>query len=744
MTYTYNESNSNGAVNDAKAPHAVSLTTPPRDTFHEAKLAPGGGMLMYWPEQNSFLALFPEEYREFYVEADEHSKKIAQLQAANQKVTEAAIALRAAHKSGVKADMQKAEATLQQAISDMRQASDEVKKTVEPLSKLDAKEGVKMVELVSLKTPKYKSKPVPIYVKSTTLKKVLADKRIYLLEGEKEKRPEQKLFKNGKLNIKEIKLRIVDQVQDKAKFSKEWTLKPEDAEAYSGVLFDWARTMNADTIATFIERHKDDFEKKFNIDPKDSSRNIDLSADAQMMRYTGGAGLEANFNPFKGNLFDKRDKTWSKRVKRGVKAGEFGIKANAHASFAFAEGRIRTEVYWPHYAGYHAMPKVADQTFELGYWRFYGDIILSGGAGASVVIEADLGISYTGGKQGLRGIPLVNRNEPGVKARAGASAELDCFAGVRGSIDAKGALQWLNPEGADSDGQPLKVKPGEAVAEYKDMAKVDAGVAGMAGLGIKGAFKIRHEKGKFIIYAKLGACLGLGGDATLAFETGYETIGEFFKCVAYQLKRADFHKIDDAIEADAYKAYCQIRYLIIAKGRKIEEFVVKQTVELKREFDRVMRQIDDAIKNGSKEAEEFIQHIHKELSKQTGSWFSYAPPEVVGQIQRQIAAIGLSDNPALQQQAPELMAMALGAPQTMNQLATIAERMTPAMGEKQDMLAGLAMINACVAGTSYSNCLGAAQHRLASVQPLNSKPFIWNSEPEFIAASLGIEHPMFA
>jgi hypothetical protein len=57
---------------------------------------------------------------------------------------------------------------------------------------------------------------------------------------------------------------------------------------------------------------------------------------------------------------------------------------------------------------------------------------------------------------------------------------------------------------------------------------------------------------------------------------------------------------------------------------------------------------------------------------------------VVGQIQRQLALIGVSDNPMFSQQAPKLMAMSLGSPQTLNQLATIAERMTPEIGQKQD------------------------------------------------------------
>lgn len=725
-------------------PHAIATTTPPNETFELAQLTPGVGGLVYWPESNAFLALFDDECRALVVEADEHNAKIQALQYANRVVTEASIKLREAQKANVKADIDKAEEALQKAISEMAAASDEVKKKLEPLQKLDAKDGVKMVEMVALKTKKYKGKPTPIYVKSTTLKKVLADKRIYLVDGEKVKRKEEKVFKDGKLNVTEIKHKIAEKVQDKAKFSKEWKLKPEDADEYTGVLWEWARTMNGD-ISTFLERTKGDLEKYFDLDSSDPKRRIDLSAEAQLMRYSAGAGLEVNFNPFKGDLHHKRDKTWIDRAKRGIKSGEFGIKGNAHASFAVAEGKVRTELYYPHFAGYHVRPTIGEQTFEMGYMRLYGDFVLSGGAGASIAIETDIAVSYTGGKQFIHGVPAANRRKTaGVKARAGADVGLDAFAGLRAGIDVAGEIQWLNPEGEQSDGKPVTVKPGDAIGEYKTMAKVAYGASATAGIGAKGAFKIGIEKGNFVIKAKLGACFGFGAEGSFSGEVGYDTIGEFFKFVSYQLKRADFHKIGDFMEKQAYDYYCQIYYLVVVKGQELRSYVGKVGEKITREYDELKQNLDDAIDSGSKEVEEFLNRMSDELTKKTGSWFSYSPPEVVGQIQRQLALIGVSDNPMFSQQAPKLMAMSLGSPQTMNQLATIAERMTPEMGQKQDQMAGISMINRCLAGSAYAGALASTEQRLASAQPLSSKPFIWNSEPEFVAARMSIEDAMYS
>ncbi len=103
-----------------------------------------------------------------------------------------------------------------------------------------------------------------------------------------------------------------------------------------------------------------------------------------------------------------------------------------------------------------------------------------------------------------------------------------------------------------------------------------------------------------------------------------------------------------------------------------------------------------------------------------------------------------SADPELSAEAPALMAMILGAPQTLNHMETIAERMTPDFGEKQDKSVGLAMMASCVAGSQYSGCVLNAQQRLAMAQPMLSKPFIWNSEPDFNIATIAIEHPMYA
>jgi hypothetical protein len=69
---------------DGAATAREGTTNIPAGTFIPAKLPEGEGALMYWPEQNAFLALFAPEFNALHFQADEHSKKIAALQGGQQ------------------------------------------------------------------------------------------------------------------------------------------------------------------------------------------------------------------------------------------------------------------------------------------------------------------------------------------------------------------------------------------------------------------------------------------------------------------------------------------------------------------------------------------------------------------------------------------------------------------------------------------------------------------------------------
>lgn len=212
--------------------------------------------------------------------------------------------------------------------------------------------------------------------------------------------------------------------------------------------------------------------------------------------------------PFQGNLFDKRDKDWKSRFKRAAKSAQFGVKANAEASFAVGEAKVQTIAYLPHAAGWHLAPKIIGEPFDFGYFRLRGDLSLYAVAGASIAIEAGVSLMVIGDKQGVKGIP---KDQSGAKAKVGGKGDAQVFVGLKEGIDLAGALQWLNPEGFIDTNKPKKVDPSKAIAEYADIASVAGGLALLQGAAAKLGIQCEYRNGSFVIAAKVGLCLGLGG-----------------------------------------------------------------------------------------------------------------------------------------------------------------------------------------------------------------------------------------
>lgn len=197
---------------------------------------------------------------------------------------------------------------------------------------------------------------------------------------------------------------------------------------------------------------------------------------------------------------------------------------------------METIAYLPHYSGWEMSPEVLGQPFNFGYFRAQGDLLLYGLVGASVALEADLGIMLTGDKQGVKGTP---KGQKSAKAKAGAKGGIELFAGIKEGVQLSGAVQWLNPEGVLGTGKPKKLKANQAIAEFADIAKVSLGGEAIEGLAAKLGFECAFRNGSFRIAADANLCLGLGGGGKVAADVGAATIGDFCMCVCHMLKQAD-------------------------------------------------------------------------------------------------------------------------------------------------------------------------------------------------------------
>jgi hypothetical protein len=721
-------------------PVASALTTTPNNTYVEVAHSLTDGILVYRPDDNSFIALYPDEWLICRADAHGNQTAIEELQEANRDVTEKSLKLQhlLQQPNSAKRDIAQAKAELDVALNTLSIKSDAAKKRVAAITsqKTDAN---KLVELLPLTLKRIGGRThTPVYVSGDRLRSALADRRVYMVAGsaERTKHPKEKLFNGTTLNTDQLRKRISDQVQDKTKFEKKWKLAPKDADQFSGIFTDWAKVMGA-TATAFLEREQKEIIegiiKADNLDPKNPYRTIDMKPEAQFMRWSAGAGAEATFTPFQGSLYDARDRNWGQRFKRAAKSAQFGIKANAEASFAVGEAKVETTIYLPHAAGWHLDPTFVGQPFDFGYFRFRADLTLYALAGASVAMEAGAAILINGDKQGVHG---TLRNQTGAKAKIGAKGEVKVFAGLKEGIDLAGALQWLNPEGFVDPKTPKKADASKAIAAYTDVASVSAGAALIQGLAATLGFECDYREGYFVIAAKAGACLGLGGSGSVAGKVGAAQINQFFMCVAHQLKQADYKKMSGLMQEKAFNVLNQMFYLAVGGKRSLQSLVGIEALDIKEEYFTVSRSINQL-------GGQFIREIERQLKSGWG-WYSYMPPESRGAVIRSIVDAFTrsgSGSRDLRLLASYVINELIATTQSMGHLKNTLDRITVAIGEETGRNLGAQLISSVVDGTPFSSCINRCEMQLASAVPLKGRPFLRNDEPQFQLATFPLSHP---
>lgn len=717
-------------------------TTAPSNTYVEVPHTLKDGVLLYRPDANAFIALYPDEWLLCRNEGHENKTAIEELQEANRDVTEKSLLLQhlLQQPNSAKADIVQAKKALDEALDALSKKSDAAKKRVEAITSQNT-DPKKLVELVALTMMRLEGSRTytPIYVSEQRLQAATADRRVYVVEGsaERQKHPKEKLFNGTKLDTDQLRKRISDQVQDKAKFEKKWKFAPKDADQYAGILTDWAKVMGP-TFTEFLERKQqeviDGVFSSDKHDPKNPYRMIDLKPEAQFMRWSAGAGGAATFMPFQGSLYDARDTNWGQRFKRAAKTAQFGVKANGEASFAVAEGKVETILYLPHAAGWHLDATMIGQPFDFGYFRLRGDLILYALAGASIALEVSAALMVTADKQGITGVP---QNKVSAKANVGAKGELKLFAGAKEGIDLAGALQWLNPEGFIAPKTPKKADASKAIAAYADVATVSAGVGLIEGLAATFGFECDYRDGNFVIAAKASACLGLGGSGSVACKVGTAQITQFFMCIAHQLKQADYKKMSGLMDGTTFGTFNQILYIMATTNRTLESFVgtLGKTIENK------YKEVSGAMhRNG----EQIIKQIEQQLRSGWG-WYAYMPPESRGaMIASNVGAMSQPqniDNNELRKFAAFSINELMATTQSTGHLNNTLDRITLAMGEESDRYQSVKSINSVLARTAFENCIDRCEMQLAKASPLVGRPFLRNDEPEFYLAQFPLHHP---
>ncbi|MDO2433345.1 hypothetical protein Q2V57_17450 [Enterobacter bugandensis] len=367
-------------------------------------------------------------------------------------------------------------------------------------------------------------------------------------------------------------------------------------EQHTGILGQWARDMN-DSL-----KHSPYKGEHFGFDSQ-----------SQLMRWTYGAGLTEEINPFEVDFRNQ-----GKKLKREAAASG---KASAYASLALAESKSKLTLSLPDIHGitmtYPLKPEMGGGKGSLGVLRFDFELALAGSVGASLGVE--LGVSVK--SNWAKGVPGPAGDNaalaPGerkidisqVMKEPEAAGELTVFAGAQASANLSGAIMWLNPDSKNKE------------SKYTQLAKVAVGATAQIGAGWSGTFRFSYENGRVKVLARGGMCWGGGGKGSVAFDIdGKAIMTDFMPCLTYMLRNADYIKLSENVirEGDFY-AFCALPLLIGMYGaNQLPDNLIKETELLL-----------DKLRDSWDEKERRVQLMQHILDTQ-GKCLRYSPPESKG------------------------------------------------------------------------------------------------------------------
>jgi hypothetical protein len=359
--------------------------------------------------------------------------------------------------------------------------------------------------------------------------------------------------------------------------------------------------------------------------------DIDFSAEAAAMRYFSGAGLSGEIAPLKGNV---------------------NIKAEGSAEIAFAEGKAGAKFYFPSNEGllltFYDLEQVSKLSkgqspgnpYDLGAVRLMALAELSGVIGVSLAGEVSIGMEMKdvevkdkNGKTIPAKVPQIKGSNKKVKRRnkadvngkgaewkqtAGLDAQVNFFAGARGGVELKGAIEWRNPHNAEK-----KFEPFASVAPKFD---------GMAGIAGEAKVSVEYIDGIFRISVHAGLCFGIGASGEVTLAVGLKQLASFSYWMFYTLGHAEFRTLKFIAE-EPFEAWQAITYLVVCEGENIEKYFSKGIAVLRKtvnSWETKFTKADANIKLG----QGIIDHPER---------VRFSPPEAKGMLIYQLTRFSVAN-----------------------------------------------------------------------------------------------------
>lgn len=238
---------------------------------------------------------------------------------------------------------------------------------------------------------------------------------------------------------------------------------------------------------------------------------FDASAEAQFMRFAAGSSAAGEFDPTKGKVH---------------------LQAKAEGQYALAQGKVGVEQSFPvanrsEIKVYYRVGGWDGERREVSLGHFQARLraSLSGFAGASALIAANVEIDSSNGIPSLKGIAARERGQ-------GASVDGSVFAGVRAGCEIAGALLWADVLSTQAD--------------WKTLCEIGKKVEAAAGIGGEVQLQLRFsdDTGKFYFNFHAGLVVGVGASGSFVLEVDPANILKMIHFVYKALGDVDYRYLE--------------------------------------------------------------------------------------------------------------------------------------------------------------------------------------------------------
>ena len=337
--------------------------------------------------------------------------------------------------------------------------------------------------------------------------------------------------------------------------------------------------------------------------PVEGMEPIVFGAQAQVMRFAMGASLQAGYDPKKLTAH---------------------VAAKASASASLVEGKAYATTTWPAEDESEWFIRYRDEhnnlkETSLGKFRAQVKAELTGFAGASAMLSAEVHIAMTDGIPQLRGVGDANRTSRNGEP---ASVEVGAFAGLRADGKLEGSIEWKDT-----------LSQSQA---WKALCTLGVGVGAALGLGAGARLQIKWSTRTHKFYFNVHAGLVVGGGASGEFgaEVDAGAFMEMIRCVYNALLTADFRKVE-SVDAGAFEKLASFAFYGVLTGMNYAGIAVRFGFEAAESIEadiEVLFAKHSAARGREKFAITTANNILVDISRGEESWIKHAPPEVKGRI----------------------------------------------------------------------------------------------------------------